>query len=51
VCDLGLEFGLIGFDKQEIAGPLGPDRCDNRAVSEGGIPRHHVTRTDPQVLQ
>src|SRR3954453_14872590 len=50
VRDLGLEFGLVGFDEQEIAGPLGPDRFNDRAIGEGGIPRHHVARTDRQVL-
>src|SRR5215212_4539830 len=51
VRDLGLEFGLVGFDKQEIAGPLGPDRCDNRAIGEGGIAGHDIARADRQVLQ
>src|SRR5215212_10304398 len=37
VRDLGLEFGLIGFDEQEIAGPLGPDCFNDRSVGEGGI--------------
>src|SRR3954453_9039510 len=35
VRDLGLEFGLVGFDEQEIPGPLVPDRFDDRAVGEG----------------
>src|SRR3954469_18622586 len=44
--DLGLEFELVGFDKQEIAGPLGPDRFDDRAVGEGGVAGHDIARTD-----
>src|SRR5215218_11092891 len=51
VRDLGLEFGLVGFDEQEIAGPLGPDRFDDRAVGEGGIAGHDIARADRQVLQ
>src|SRR3954447_2732514 len=49
--DLGLEFELVGFDKQEIAGPLGPDRFDDRAVGEGGVADHDIARTDRQILQ
>src|SRR3954447_11658482 len=51
VRDLGLEFGLIGFDEQEIAGPLGSDCFDDRAVGEGGIAGHDIARADRQVLQ
>jgi hypothetical protein len=51
MCDLGLEFGLVGFDKQEIAGPLGSDRVDDGAVGEGGIAGHDIARADRQVLQ
>src|SRR3954451_9800886 len=42
VRDLGLEFGLVGFDEQEIAGPLGPDRFDDRAIGEGSIAGHDI---------
>src|SRR4051794_18171538 len=51
VRDLGLEFGLIGFDEQEVTGLLRPDRLDNRPVGEGSITGHHVTPANRQILQ